>query len=435
MRNLLLKSLPFMAFPILTPMAAANTLKPEQVLADAARYTVKIQVQNEIAFNQDEGGASSGTGFLIDRQRGWILTNAHVATRSPSVVKVSFKDGSTVKAKRVHVDPFIDLAVLAIPTDALPANAIEAKLACDELPSAGTSVFAYGHPWGLSYTASRGIVSGSAWLFPSYLLQTDATINSGNSGGPLINVADGRVIGINTATYQPDDEGNGATAISLAEPIQAVCELVSLLKSGKDARLRLLPVSVATLGDDLRPRVGQALQANSRFQAGDIIKKVNGGNEIESFPHLLSKLRGLNDEVTVTVERKGQIIDLRSPVRIVADPLKVRSINLSGMIIAKPWRLDDHEVNPRQNLMIDDFENGEEAALTGVKVSDFIASVDGREFSELDTLYSYLEGLAPDAMIEIILKRVSSSSEYHREYRLIKLSRSKLEWVSASQFD
>lgn len=431
----MLKALPFMAFPILTPMAAADTLKPEQVLTDAARYTVKIQVQNEIAFNQDEGGASSGTGFLIDRKRGWLLTNAHVATRSPSVVKVSFKDGATVKAKRIHVDPFIDLAVLSIPTEAIPANAIEAPLACDRLPSAGTSVFAYGHPWGLSYTASRGIVSGSAWLFPSYLIQTDATINSGNSGGPLINVADGRVIGINTATYQPDDEGNGATAISLAEPIQAVCDVVALLKSGKDVRLRLLPVAVATSGDDLRPRVGQVLQAGSRFQAGDIIKRVNGGHEIESFPHLLSKLRGLSDEVTVTVERKGKILDLRSPVRIVADPLKVRSINLSGMIIAKPWRLDDHEVNPRQNLMIDDFENGEEAALTGVKVSDFIASVDGQEFTELEALYSYLEGLAPDAVIEIILKRVSSSSEYHREYRHIKIGRSKLEWVSAAQFD
>lgn len=61
------------------------------------------------------------------------------------------------------------------------------------------------------------------------------------------------------------------------------------------------------------------------------------------------------------------------------------------MIIAKPWRLDDHEVNPRQNLIVDDFEDGEEAALTEVKVSDFIASVDGQEFTELDALYSYLK--------------------------------------------
>lgn len=71
------------------------------------------------------------------------LQIARIEEPSPSVVKVSFKDGATVKAKRIHVDPFIDLAVISIPTEAIPANAIEAPLACDRLPSAGTSVFAY----------------------------------------------------------------------------------------------------------------------------------------------------------------------------------------------------------------------------------------------------------------------------------------------------
>ena len=87
-------------------LAAANSPPPtpEKILADAARYTVKIKVQNEIAFNQDEAGSASGTGFLIDREQGWLLTNAHVATRSPSAIKVSFKDGEQIEAKRLHVD-------------------------------------------------------------------------------------------------------------------------------------------------------------------------------------------------------------------------------------------------------------------------------------------------------------------------------------------
>jgi len=61
--------------------AAKTVPSPEQVLADATRYTVKVQVLNDIALNRDESGARSGTGFLIDRKRGWVLTNAHVATR------------------------------------------------------------------------------------------------------------------------------------------------------------------------------------------------------------------------------------------------------------------------------------------------------------------------------------------------------------------
>ena len=71
-----------------TPVTANSAPTPEQILADASRYTVKIQVLTEIGLNQDNGGAAMGTGFLIDKKRGWLLTNAHVATRSPSTIKV-----------------------------------------------------------------------------------------------------------------------------------------------------------------------------------------------------------------------------------------------------------------------------------------------------------------------------------------------------------
>ena len=417
-----------------TPVAALarQTLPPEQVLAEAARYTVKIKVQNEIAFNQDEGGSASGTGFLIDRERGWVLTNAHVATRSPSVVKVSFKGGEQIEARRIHVDPLIDFAILSIPSKSIPAAAIEAQLACDGNPASGTSVMAYGHPWGMSYTASRGIVSGAAWFYPSLMIQTDAAINSGNSGGPLISLTDGRVIGINTSTYQPENKDEGATAISLAEPMPAVCHIIDLLKAGADTRLRMLPLATAVSGDDLRPRVAQVFEAGLGFQSGDIITKANGGSTLKTFPELISNLRGVDGEAVVTIERKGKLVDVRSPVRIIPDPLKVRSINLSGLIIAEPWWLDDFEVNPRHNLIVDWYETGEEAALTGAEVSDYVVSVDGREFSGVDALYAYLESLPADATVEIIVKRAASAPEFFREYRHIKLSRRKLKWESAA---
>ena len=202
-----------------TPLIANPLPTPEQILADASRYTVKVQVLTEIGLNQDAGGSASGTGFLIDKKRGWLLTNAHVATRSPITIRVSFRNGEEFEAKRIHVDPLIDLAVLVVPTDKIPSVAVQASLVCDSLPAAGTSVLAYGHPWGMSYTASRGIVAGLAWMYPSQFIQTDAVINSGNSGGPLISLNDGRVVGINTATYQPEEKDEGATAIGLAEPM------------------------------------------------------------------------------------------------------------------------------------------------------------------------------------------------------------------------
>jgi S1-C subfamily serine protease len=104
------------------PLAANSAPTPEQILADASRYTVKVQVLTEIGLNQDAGGSASGTGFLIDKKRGWLLTNAHVATRSPSTIRVSFRNGEEFEAKRIHVDPLIDLAVLSAIVEPLPEN-------------------------------------------------------------------------------------------------------------------------------------------------------------------------------------------------------------------------------------------------------------------------------------------------------------------------
>ena len=419
-----------LAFPCSAVAQASPTA--EYVLAEASRYTVKIQVQNEIALNQDQPGSASGTGFLIDRQRGWLLTNAHVATRSPATIKVQFKDGKQlIAAKRIHVDPLMDLAILEIPTASVPIGATEADLACDQMPVAGTSVLAFGHPWGLSFTASRGIVSGLAWFYPNQMIQTDAAINSGNSGGPLISLTDGRVIGINTSTYQPEDDGAGATAIGLAETMPAVCRIVELLKAGTDTALRMPPFAVAVSGDDLRPRIAKVFQSGLGFRSGDIVTMVNGGDPVETLPNLLSALRGVIGEAVITVERNGKLVDVRSPVRIMPDPLKVQAINLSGLIIAEPWRVDDFEVNPERNLGIDDIESGQEAEFTDAEPYDYIVSVDGQAFQSVEALYAYLERLPEDAVVEIMLKRAASSSDFHREYRHIILSKEKLEWVSS----
>lgn len=403
---------------------------PEQVLAEASRYTVKIEVLNEIALNQDTGGSAFGAGFLVDRARGWIVTNAHVATRSPSILRVAFRGGTALDAKRIHVDAAKDLAVLAINPADIPSTATQAVLACDAIPSHGASLLAFGHPWGLSFTASRGILSGLAWFYPNHLIQTDAAINTGNSGGPLINLADGRVIGVSTATYQPDDTGGNSTAIGLAEPIPPVCRILDLLKAGGDARLRLLPVAIATSGEDLRPRVADVFDEKSGFRSGDIILRANGGKDLETYDDLLTDLRGTGNVTNITVDRKGKVFEIISPVRIVPDALKARAINFSGLIISEPWKLDDFEVNPKRNLVIDWYENGEEGVLAGAQVSDYIVSVDGQSFEKLDALHNYLAGISGDQAVEITLRRASSTQEVHREYHHIEIIRTKLEWVT-----
>lgn len=416
------------------PQAALADPSPEQVLGDAAHYTVKVDVLSGIGLNQDAGGSGSGTGFLVDKKRGWIVTNAHVSTRSPSSIKISFKGGHQIVAQRIHVDPFIDLAILQIDTDAIPAWAKEAQLDCRESAQSGSSVFAYGHPWGLSFTASRGIVSGMSWFYPSNLIQTDAAINSGNSGGPLINIATGKVLGINSSTYRDSDDEN-ATAVGLAEPIQPVCHIVDLLKQSRDARLRLLPVALATSGDDLRPRVAYLYQNGVGFMPGDIVVSVNGSNAIKDLPDLTDNLRGIDGNASITVERGDKRVIVETNLKIAPDPLSARSIDLSGLIISNPWRLDDQEQNPDHNLVVDWVDGEQDAGLTTAEASDIIVSVNGKSFTSIDALYDYLSAQPKDAKIAIILRGVSSAPEFFREYKHVELTTALLEWVSPQNND
>lgn len=411
------------------PHVAFADPTPEQILSDAARYTVKVEVLSRIGLNQDVGGSGSGTGFLIDKQRGWIVTNAHVATRSPSLIKVSFKDAEQVAAKRIHVDPLIDLAILKIDPSSIPAGAKEAQLDCNASFQAGSSVFAYGHPWGLSFTASRGIVAGMSWFYPSRLIQTDAAVNSGNSGGPLISISTGKVLGINSSTYKDSDDEN-ATAVGLAEPIPAVCNIVDLLKQNRDTRLRLLPVALATSGDDLRPRVANLHETNLGFMLGDIIVSVNGSRAIKDIPDLAHHLRGISGKALITVARGKAHVTVETPLKIAPDPLAVRSINLSGLIISEPWRLDDHEYNPDDNLVVDWVDTELDAGLTKAEASDVIVGVNGQSFKSVDTLYAYLSQQPKEAQITLILRSTSSSAEFFREYKHIELTKHLLEWVT-----
>lgn len=188
-----------LSLAISCPVHAAS-LAADVLLEAAVGYTVKIKRTSGIGLNEDRGSSTHATGFLVDKQRGWILTNAHVATRSPTTLSISFKGQSYVNAKRIFVDRLTDVAVLEIATTAIPATTREAALQCGEQPRIGTAVAIFGHPGELSYTATRGIISSIPWVFPTEVIQSDAVVNGGNSGGPIISLETGKVVGIAAAT-------------------------------------------------------------------------------------------------------------------------------------------------------------------------------------------------------------------------------------------
>lgn len=165
-----------------TSYVSAIELDAEDVFNQAKRYTVEVKASVETPIFDDNVGLVKGAGFLVDSDRGWILTNNHVSTMSQSRISVRFMGEREIQAKRIYIDTFHDLSILQVDAKETISKTA-AELDCIELPSTGHPVGAYGHPWGFKYTGTMGVVSGVTSKHGRVMLQTDAPINGGNSGG------------------------------------------------------------------------------------------------------------------------------------------------------------------------------------------------------------------------------------------------------------
>jgi len=163
-----------------------------EIIEQAEDYSVRVKSTIKHSFFEDEAGTHKGAGFLVDRERGWILTNAHVSGRGNGEVQVAFQSSKFMSADVIYVDPELDLAVLRIEPSKLPEYKIEAPLQCAPVKLNGAEVAAFGHPHGLNFSATRGIVSRLRTYKGLDWVQTDAAINPGNSGGPLIDLQSGK---------------------------------------------------------------------------------------------------------------------------------------------------------------------------------------------------------------------------------------------------
>jgi S1-C subfamily serine protease len=169
--------------------------------------------------------ASLGSGIIVDR-RGYIVTNAHVVANAVNIKIVTFSSGRTVYAASIiRKDVENDVAILKIESDSPVPTAI---LGDSDMIKVADRVLTVGAPFGLEQTVTAGIISDDSRNLiidgQSYedMIQTDAAINRGNSGGPLINVS-GEVIGINTAIYAPTGVFTG---VGFAIPINKVKPIV-----------------------------------------------------------------------------------------------------------------------------------------------------------------------------------------------------------------
>lgn len=174
-----------------------------------------------------------GTGVILS-QKGYILTNQHLATKVNGTVTITLDDGTEVKGRTVWNEANLDLAIVKIPE---APNLVAANLGTADLSQIGEDVVAIGNPLGLEFQKSvtKGVISGLhrtlkvedkvSTVVMEDLIQTDASINTGNSGGPLIN-KQGQVIGINTVKI------TSAEGIGFAVPIDIIKPILAKLEKG-----------------------------------------------------------------------------------------------------------------------------------------------------------------------------------------------------------
>jgi serine protease Do len=262
--------------------------------------------------------SSLGSGFVIDAS-GIVITNNHVVGDANDIM-VIFTDGRKLKAEVIGKDPKVDVAVLRVKSDK-PLKTV--KFGDSDKMRVGDGVMAVGNPFGLGETVTAGIVSARNRNIESgpydNFLQTDASINKGNSGGPLFNMA-GEVIGINTAILSPS---GGSIGIGFATPSATVMPVIAQLEEFHETRRGWLGVRIQNVDDSIAESLGLgtargALVAGiddrgpakpAGLQSGDVIVKFDNHEIKESrdLPKLVASLP-VGKEVELVIVRKGQEI-------------------------------------------------------------------------------------------------------------------------------
>ncbi|MBW2217993.1 MAG: trypsin-like peptidase domain-containing protein [Deltaproteobacteria bacterium] len=280
-------------------------------------------------YKQRKKRSSLGSGVIIDGNRGFILTNAHVI-EEVGTITVTLKDEREYKARVVGADPDSDLAVLEISSEH-PLPAVDMGNSSDVM--IGETVIAIGNPFGFSNTVTTGVISATNRSIRTdnrvyyNFIQTDASINPGNSGGPLLNI-NGELIGINTAIYAK------AQGIGFAIPINRASRIVSdLIKYGEvihawvgivvqniDVRLAHYLKLSDKKGVFVKGIEHQSPAEKAGIEEGDIILAINN-NKLLSTSDYEAAIRNLSagDAINTSVFRNNKTMVF--PVKTSAYPL------------------------------------------------------------------------------------------------------------------
>jgi 2-alkenal reductase len=316
--------------------AAAASVETNDILLQIDRATVALfarvspSVVQIITFDKGKTSTDSkintGSGFFWDKD-GHIVTNAHVVDDAEAIV-VWLASGQQLDASVVGSAPNFDLAVLKI--KGMTVQPVPVAVGSSTDLKVGQSAFAIGSPFGLDQTLTAGVISSVKRQLPTSkgrsianIIQTDAAITRGSSGGPLLDAL-GRLIGVNTIAYSNAELG---TSFGFAIPVETVKRIVPQLI--RDGRIATPGIGIVPAKEEIALKAGiegviiarvrpdtPAAQASLRpmdasGNPGDIIIGANG-QPIENIYDLTDQLEqiGAGGEVTLKIQRDGKVIEV-----------------------------------------------------------------------------------------------------------------------------
>ena len=353
--------------------------------------------------------SSLGSGVIIDAAAGYVVTNQHVIGNADEIT-VRLHDGRSVQAEVIGSDPNADIAVIKIPAQGLTAI----HLGNSDRLRVGDFVVAIGNPFGLGQTVTLGIVSAlgrSGLGIEDYedFIQTDASINQGNSGGALVNLR-GELIGVNTAIVGPS---GGSVGIGFAIPINMVLALTRQIVEFGEVRRGRLGVVIQDLTRDLAEAFGidtehgaviaqvmpDSAAADAGLKEADVITAVNerpvkGATDLRN----IIGLSRSDEEVEIEYFRNGQ----QTTVRVKLRPAEVAiglgekiSQHLTGATLA------DSEDGELAGVRVTEVEVRSPAWKAGLRKNDLIVSINRERVKNIDDVKQVVSKHSAGVLLQI----------------------------------
>lgn len=378
--------------------------------------------------------SSLGSGFIIDADKGFIVTNNHVI-KDAEEVRVTFHDDETLKAEILGRDEKTDLALLQVKTK----KKLQAVSFGDsDTLRVGDWVLAIGNPFGLGGTVTAGIVSARQRDINSGpyddFIQTDASINRGNSGGPMFNIK-GEVIGINTAIFSPS---GGSVGIGFAIPSSLAKTVITQLEQYGHTRRGWLGVKIQTVTEEIADSLGLGKErgalvasvsdkgpaAKAGLEAGDVILTFDGKpiSDMRSLPRTVAETPigksvplvfwrdGKEKTVNVAVgelekaEEEGLVASSgKDGARKSGDEVSIANVGMSLGMISDEDRKEFKIPDDVEGVLVTDVEDMSEAAEKGMTPGDVIVEVNQQPVNAPQDAASIIEKARKSGRTSVLL--------------------------------